>query len=116
MTDALSPRQWTLEGAREVLPDVRLRTEKAVSEVESLLARRDSEASNPSAAQEIESEIRRAVGDWVRAMEAIGLEVKGLWLVDFDCGTGCYCWRWPEPKLEYFHDRDAGFDGRIRIQ
>ena len=49
-------------------------------------------------------------------MEALGLEVKGPWLVDFDCGSGLYCWRWPEVKLEYFHGYDEGFAGRVRIQ
>jgi hypothetical protein len=49
-------------------------------------------------------------------MEALGLEVKGLWLVDFDNGSGYYCWRWPEEDLAYFHGYDEGFDGRVRIQ
>jgi hypothetical protein len=49
-------------------------------------------------------------------MEALGLEIKGLWLVDFDNGSGYYCWRWPEPALEYFHGYEAGFAGRARIQ
>lgn len=116
MADSQETRHWTLEGARELLPDVRSRTEKAVSAVESLLARRESHAADSSAGRAIDSEIRREVSDWARAMEAMSLEVKGLWLVDFDCGKGCYCWRWPETKLEYFHDRETGFAGRIRIQ
>ena len=51
-----------------------------------------------------------------REMEALGLEVKGLWLVDFDSGGGFYCWRWPEPALAHFHTYDEGFDGRTPIQ
>jgi hypothetical protein len=49
-------------------------------------------------------------------MEALGLEVKGLWLVDFDNGSGYFCWKWPEEKLEFFHGYDEGFQGRTRIQ
>jgi len=30
------------------------------------------------------------------AMMRRGLEVKGLWLVDFDNGSGYYCWRYPK--------------------
>ncbi len=49
-------------------------------------------------------------------MEALGVEVKGLWLVDFDNGSGYYCWRWPERELAFFHGYDEGFAGRTRIQ
>jgi hypothetical protein len=64
----------------------------------------------------IEQEIARAVSGWIRAMEALGVQVKGAWLVDFDSGDGCYCWRWPEERLDYFHGYDEGFAGRVRIQ
>ncbi len=53
---------------------------------------------------------------WAREMEALGLEVKGLWLVDFDTGGGYYCWKWPEQGLEYYHGYEEGFGGRTRIQ
>jgi hypothetical protein len=52
---------------------------------------------------------------WAREMEALGLEVKGLWLVDFDSGSGYYCWQWPEERLEFYHGHDEGFAGRARI-
>jgi hypothetical protein len=41
--------------------------------------------------------------------------VKGLWLVDFDNGSGYYCWRYPELRLEYYHSYDGGFGSRMRI-
>jgi hypothetical protein len=49
-------------------------------------------------------------------MEALGVEVKGPWLVDFDNGEGYYCWRWPEEELCWFHGYEDGVAGRIRIQ
>ena len=61
-------------------------------------------------------ELASAVAAWVRAMEALGVEVEGRWLVDFDHGRGYYCWRWPEERLDYFHGYDEGFAGRVRIQ
>ena len=64
----------------------------------------------------LEQELSRAVSTWVRAMEALGVEVKGRWLIDFDNGRGYYCWRWPEEGLEYFHGYDEGFAARVRIQ
>jgi hypothetical protein len=109
-------RSWTLEGARALLPDVRERIAAAVAEVETLLAKREREGSDAPAAERIDAQVAKVAADWARAMEAFGLDVKGLWLVDFDNGSGCYCWRWPEPELAYFHGYDEGFDGRVRIQ
>ena len=109
-------RQWSLEAARAILSDVRARTEEACEQVEALLGQVvDSEPESPEH-QVADLEIQRIIASWARAMEALGLEVKGPWLVDFDCGSGLYCWRWPEEKLEYFHGYDEGFNGRIRIQ
>jgi len=110
---AREPRCWSLEGARALLPDVRKRTASAVAEVHALLERRESDGDKALTAEQLDAQVGRVTSDWVRAMEALGLEVKGLWLVDFDSGDGIYyCWRHPEEKLEYFHDYDSGFAGR----
>ena len=45
----------------------------------------------------------------------LGIEVKGLWLIDFDCGSGYYCWQWPEPGLQFFHGYEEGFRGRMQL-
>jgi hypothetical protein len=55
------------------------------------------------------------VEDWVRAVTALGVGVKGMWTVDFDAGTGCYCWQHPEPDLVYFYSYEDGFAGRVRV-
>jgi hypothetical protein len=109
-------RSWTLEGARALLPDVRNRTAAAVSAVQKLLETRERVGTAGSSAEQVDAEVAKLTSDWARAMEALGLEVKGLWLVDFDNGSGCYCWRWPEPELAYFHGYQEGFEGRVRIQ
>ena len=109
-------RAWSLEAARALLPEVRRRTEKAVEAVEALVPQRESQPDGTPARVALEQKIQQAVGGWIRAMEALGVEVKGAWLVDFDNGRGYYCWRWPEERLDYFHGYDEGFDGRVRIQ
>jgi hypothetical protein len=53
---------------------------------------------------------------WAEELAALGIEVKGPWLVDFDSGGGYYCWKWPEDSLDYFHSYDEGFAGRVRLQ
>jgi len=111
-----APRCWTLEGARALLPDVRKRTAAAVAEVEALLEPREAGQPGKLSAEQRDAQIAKLTADWARAMEALGLDVKGLWLVDFDNGNGYYCWRWPETELAYFHGYEEGFAGRIRIQ
>jgi hypothetical protein len=109
-------RSWTLEGARALLPDVRQRTAVAVAEVEEWIERRERGGEGAPSAEEVEAAVGQATSDWARAMEAFGLEVKGVWLVDFDNGNGYYCWRWPEQELGWFHGYEEGFAGRVRIQ
>jgi len=99
-------RLFTLEEARSLLPRVREKTSDAVSRCARLGA-------GSGAAEQERQNILRA---WAREMEALGLEIKGPWLVDFDSGAGYYCWKYPEPSLEYFHSYEEGFAGRLRLQ
>lgn len=85
-------------------------------ETEALLARGAGAAAETAPRGRTEAAVEQVIARWAREMEALGLEVKGLWLVDFDSGSGFFCWRWPEPELAYFHGYDEGFAGRTRIQ
>ena len=110
-------RSWSLATARAMVSEVRRLTAAAVDAVDALETRRgDLRAGDDAARVALEQELASALAAWVRAMEALGVEVKGRWLVDFDNGRGYYCWRWPEEQLEYFHGYDEGFAGRVRIQ
>jgi hypothetical protein len=109
-------RRWTLAAARELLPDVCARTARAVAESDRLVTERDALAPTAPQRKGVEERIQAVVGRWAREMEALGAEVKGLWLIDFDNGSGYYCWRWPETELAHYHGYDEGFSGRIRIQ
>lgn len=112
----MAGRRWTLEGVRAVLQDVRARTERAVAQADGLLAQRDGAQAGSRERAVAEAGLRRAIERWAREMEALGAEVKGLWLVDFDNGSGYYCWKWPEEELAWFHDYEVGFAGRTPIQ
>jgi hypothetical protein len=114
--DSTPKRSWTLEAARAMLGEVRRRTGTAVNEIEPLLAERDGMNHEAPGRQDLDIRIQKVISSWVRSMEALGVEVKGLWLVDFDNGSGYYCWKWPEERLEYFHGYEEGFEGRSRIQ
>jgi len=93
-----------------MLPELRRLTEQAHERVQELQPR--AEGGAVDAQREIETIIRT----WAEAIQARGVDVKGLWLIDFDSGSGYYCWRHPEPGLHFFHSYEDGFRGRIPIQ
>lgn len=108
-------RTFTLDAARELLPRVKAVTADAATRVEALAARVQAlPESHPTRAR-LSSEIEETIRAWTHDVERLGLEAKGLWLVDFDNGEGYYCWRYPEAAIVHFHGYDEGFAGRMKI-
>ena len=97
-------RIFTYEQAAALLPEVQRLTDDAVAAVDELADDANS------------AEYQRVVSTWAETLIGLGLEVKGLWLVDFDTGSGYYCWSHPEPSLQYYHGYDDGFRGRVKLQ
>lgn len=97
-------RIFTYEEAAALLPEVQRLTDSAVEAIGEL-----ADDDNSTAYQQI-------VGTWAESLITLGIEVKGLWLADFDNGSGYYCWSHPEPSLQYFHGYEDGFQGRMRLQ
>ncbi len=104
-------RRFTYAEARALLPQVRSLTEQAHALVTSLQREIEAHPQDTALRQRLESEVRA----WAQRLTDWGLQVKSLWLVDFDNGAGYYCWRWPETDLEFFHSYEEGFGGRVRI-
>ena len=98
----MANRIWTYEEAVAMLPDVQRTTSEAVARIEAL------EDDDSAEAQEI-------LNEWAAAILAMGIEVKGLWLIDFDSGSGYYCWKYPEASLQFFHGYEEGFGGRVGL-
>ena len=96
---------FTLDEARTVLPRVKELTSDAVF--------RYARLGDGSGAEELRQVVVR---DWAKEVLSLGVEIKGLWLVDFDSGAGYYCWKYPETSLEYFHGYEEGFAGRLPLQ
>jgi len=107
--DLTGKRTFSYDEARALLPRVRALTDAAYQRVQAI----EGAATSQESAQ---TEVDRAVSEWARSVMELGLEVKGLWLVDFDNGSGYYCWRHPEDDLLFFHSYEEGFRGRMRIQ
>jgi hypothetical protein len=102
-------RLFTYAEAKALLPRVQQLTEEAHERVERLLGAGRTSAHTREQAQSI-------VNAWAAEIGSLGLGIKGLWLVDFDNGSGYYCWKHPEASLDYYHTYDEGFGGRVRIQ
>jgi hypothetical protein len=104
---------FTYAEAQALLPEVSDITNEAAATVAQVKA---AMLEQGAPEEKIREQIDRIVGAWARALGTRGLEVKGLWLVDFDNGSGYYCWRHGEKSLQFFHSYEDGFTGRVRIQ
>jgi hypothetical protein len=100
----VAKRIFSYEEAVALLPEVQELTNAAVSRIEKL----DEEETSTDEYQEI-------IQHWADGVRDLGIEVKGLWLIDFDNGSGYYCWQYPESGLQYFHGYEDGFNGRIKL-
>ncbi len=114
-------RIFSLTDARHLLPKVKALTADAVQDAEELSAElealgADAENQAPDEERErLNAELNQVVSRWAGRIQELGLEAKGLWLVDFDNGHGYYCWKHPEEGLLHFHGYDEGFAGRMKI-
>ena len=107
-------KTFTFDEARALLPAVREKTRDALKALDGLAAVSDED---PDAARRrMETAVEGILNGWREEVEALGIEVKGPWLVDFDSGAGYYCWKWPEESLEFFHGYEEGFAGRVPLQ
>jgi hypothetical protein len=107
---------FSLAQARELLPQLKLLTADAVIRAEAVSAELQQLSEADPAHGQLTSALREIVDNWAEAVRAMGLEAKGLWLVDFDNGEGYYCWKYPEAAIAHYHGYDDGFTGRIPIQ
>jgi hypothetical protein len=108
-------RRFTLDEANALLPVVRQLTDEAAGAAQSLTDRLHETPPGDEQHARIESSLSDVVARWSQQIEELGLEPKGLWLVDFDTGDGYYCWKHPEPAITHYHGYAEGFAGRMKI-
>ena len=107
----MQKRTFSLDEARELLPIVRRITDDAVRRFEIL----EDDLILGLIPQEDNTKLEDIVDHWVDQIEKLGCEAKGLWLVDFDNGSGYYCWKHEEDDIAHFHSYETGYDGRLPI-
>lgn len=109
-------RFFTLSQAQEILPLVYRVTEESAREVRYLMLCIEAlpDKKSPRAC-EIQDQINSIIEKWQNKLERLGGKPKGLWLADFDNGSGYYCWKFPETAILHKHGYQDGFTGRILI-
>ena len=106
---------FTLQEARALLPQVKEVTQHHYEIVEEMREQLEN-LEGPRDAKRLEGRMNDEVGKWIKAVRGLGVEVKGLWVADFDSGDGYYyCWRLGEDDIEHFHRYETGFAGRRPI-
>ena len=107
---------FSLQQARDLLPHIKHMTAEAVRRAESLAAQLHGLQEEDPDHASLSAAIRDVVNEWAEEVQSLGLEAKGLWLVDFDNGEGYYCWCYPEETVSHYHGYEDGFGGRVKIQ
>ena len=106
---------FSLDQARALLPQVKQLTADAVMRAEAVAAELHQISTADPAHPSLVAALQEIVDSWAAAVRDLGLEAKGVWLVDFDNGEGYYCWKYPEASVTHYHGYDDGFAGRVPI-
>ena len=107
---------FTLDEARKILPLVHRITREARQKVQACIQTLNGlPDKNCDKGRKLEAEINEAVGHWQAKLEKLGVEPKGLWVADFNSGSGYFCWRFPEEAIEFWHNYSDGFSKRTLI-
>ena len=108
-------RTFTLEEAQSRMPAVRRLTEPVYLLAASLARelQEAEDAADEARAEALRARLQSLVESWTEGVQALGAEVKGLWLVDFDSGDGYWCWAWPEAEMSHWHSYEGGFRSRM---
>ena len=133
----MPPRLYTLDEAEALLPrlvpileairDAHAKLDKAQAEIEELKRAvssngRGSKAERMAAASEAAKRAAMIFRERAGELDALGVELKdpSTGLIDFRArrqGRIVYlCWRLGEPRIDWWHELDAGFAGRQPLE
>jgi len=112
----MSRKDWTYEEALKIFPKVKQITEEFYYYVSELSRELEERILPENEQEEKEEEIKLSIQNWTKEILALEIDVKGVWLVDFDNGEGYYCWRLGEETILFEHNYEEGFAGRKLIK
>lgn len=110
------PRILNRQEARRLLPVISKITQRAQKEIRDLVQRLELVRQiNEQEATQIEDEIDVLMNQWREQVSRLGGHPKGVWIVDFDNGSGFYCWKYPEKDIFFEHGYKDGYLGRRKL-
>lgn len=109
---------FNLDSARQMLSLVYRITADVDHQFQDLTSRiaTAQKAQDTQIVHELETQVQALIQRWENKITKLGLEPKGIWLVDFDAGNGFYCWKYPELEIKFWHAYKDGFTGRKPIE
>ena len=122
------PCLFTLEQANNLFPIVQRITEKYMQKMQFVLQKLNTlSRSDTLDLIDIELQKKALIQSWHSKMKKLGVKPccrlfveKGLlcccWVVEFDAGDGYFCWKYPEPKISFWHRYSDGNSGRIPLE
>lgn len=104
------------EEAQLLLPVLIKITERYLNDVRVLTSQMNAlQGIDNERAGAVQTKIDSTLQKWQDNIRRLGAVPKGIWNVDFDCGTGYYCWKFPENEIRFWHGYQDGFPGRVEI-
>jgi hypothetical protein len=105
--------EFSLEEALRILPVVRRITQEFSVKVELLIARLETlQLTQTETICALEKQVNELIQTWNEKIRKLGADPRGLWVVDFNCGDGYYCWKHPETDIRFWHSYQDGYSGR----
>lgn len=111
-----SKKIWSLEEAQEVFPRIKKITEDFYNKAYKISKLLSENIYPENEMERMEAEVHEIIRIWNFTMLEFEIDVKGVWLIDFDNGSGYYCWKIGEDDLLYEHSYEDGFAGRKLIK
>ena len=98
---------FSLEEAERLLPLVRKITQGHVEAASPIQTRLDTLLSNDPRRAALERLFEAHIEQWRGKIERLGATTTGLWVVEFDVGSGFLNWRYPELRVGHFREQSA---------
>lgn len=111
-----SRRVFSKDEAESILPVIRRITERASAAAGEINDQIKFIPADEPLHKRLNMELDMIVRQWAIKVAKLGVNPRGVWLVDFDAGNGWFSWRMGDEGLSFFHphnttDRDPAAKG-----
>ena len=107
---------FNLPEAQALLPLVQAVSKRQYVQLSPIQDRLNAMLDNDPRRHVFEREFELLVSQWRSKVIQLGVRVSGLWMVEFDVGDGCLCWRYPELSIKTFRKHGAAFSERVKLR